>query len=235
MRFENVLPPRVLIAAGVLGLAACSSSTPPGEEIPVEPLSDQKDIGAIRVASDGTGNCNFDPSPDDLLVAALNPTEYANAAVCGSCIELQGPNQKPVHARIVDSCSGCSTAELGVTPQVFEAMGAKDLLKTTIKWRYTTCPVEGPVRYRFKEDSSQYWVAIQVRNHKRPIQKLEWNKNGTWVEVHREAYNYFVEPSGMGAGPIQVRVTATDGETLEDTLPTVAAGTVVDGAAQFKD
>ncbi len=232
MRSENVLSPHVLIAVGVLGLAGCSASNPP-DELSVDPISDQKEIETIRIASDGTGNCNFDPSPDDLNVAALNPTEYAEAALCGGCMELQGPNQKKVHVRIVDSCSGCTTSELGVTPQVFEAMGAGDLLKATVKWRYITCPVQGPVRYRFKEDSSQYWVALQVRNHRLPIQKLEWNKNGTWVEVKRQPYNYFVEPSGMGPGPVQVRVTATNGQTLEDTLPTVVPGTVVDGTAQF--
>jgi expansin (peptidoglycan-binding protein) len=238
MRFENVLFPRVLIAAGALALAACSDSSGSdgsSDEPPVSPLSDQKEIVVTRIASDGTGNCNFDPSPEDLNVAALNPIEYGEAALCGGCMELQGPNQKKVHARIVDSCSGCSTGELGVSPQVFESVGAGDLLKTTVKWRYITCPVQGPLRYRFKEDSSQYWVAIQVRNHRLPIQKLEWNKGGTWIPVKREAYNYFVEPSGMGPGPIQVRVTATDGQALVDTLPAVIQGTVVDGVAQFKD
>ncbi|MFL5343809.1 MAG: expansin EXLX1 family cellulose-binding protein [Hyalangium sp.] len=237
MRFENVLSPHVLIAAGLLGLAACSGSNPPDEDggVPVEPISDQKQITATRVASDGSGNCNFDATPDDLLVAALNPTEYAGAAMCGGCMELQGPNQKKVHVRIVDSCSGCSTAELGVTPQVFDAVGAGDQLKTAVKWRYITCPVQGPVRYRFKEGSSQYWVAVQVLNHRRPIQKMEWNKNGAWVEIQRQPYNYFVEPAGMPPGPVQVRVTSEDGQTLVDTLPDVNGGTVVDGAAQFSE
>jgi expansin (peptidoglycan-binding protein) len=197
------------------------------------PISEEKEIMAIRVASDGTGNCNFDASPEDLRVAALSPPEYAESAMCGACAELQGPNGQKVRVRVVDSCSGCTEAQLGVSPQTFEAMGAADLLQTNIRWRYVTCGMQGPVRYRLKEDSSPYWVAIQVRNHVRPIQKLEWQKDGAWVEVKREAYNYFVEPSGMGPGPVRVRVTASDGQQLEDTLPTIKQATIIDGAAQF--
>ena len=101
------------------------------------------------------------------------------------------------------------------------------------RWRLVSCAVQGPVRYRIKEGSSADWTAIQVRNHLLPIKKLEWEKSGTWVEVTRQPYNYFVEPSGMGAGPIRVRVTATDGQQLEDTLPQVIQATIVIGAAQF--
>jgi expansin (peptidoglycan-binding protein) len=231
MRFENVPLRHVLIAAGALSLMACSASTPPEEQ--VSPLSDERPGVAIRIASDGTGNCNFDASPEDLNIAALSPAEYGQSEKCGGCAELAGPNKQKVIVRIVDSCSGCTVDQMGLTPQVFDAMGAGDLQQTGISWRYTSCPVQGPVRYRFKEDSNPYWVAIQVRNHLLPITKLEWQKDGTWLEVHREAYNYFVEPSGMGPGPIQVRVTASSDQTLEDTLPTVVQATVVDGAAQF--
>lgn len=237
MRFENVPSPYVLIATGLLGLAACSGSHPPGEgeDVPVDPISDEKQINLTRIASDGSGNCNFDATPNDLLVVGLNPTEYAGAAMCGGCMEVQGPNQKKVLLRVVDSCAGCSTEEFGVTPQVFEAIGADDLLQAPVKWRYTTCAVQGPVRYRFKEGSSQYWMALQVLNHRRPIQKLELNKSGTWVEIPRQPYNYFVEPAGVAPGPMQVRITSADGQMLEDTLPGPNGGVVVDGAAQFNE
>jgi expansin (peptidoglycan-binding protein) len=154
--------------------------------------------------------------------------------MCGACIEAQGPNQKPVVARIVDRCSGCAAEQMGLSKQVFEKMGATDYLQVNTRWRYVTCPVTGPVQYRFKEDSNPYWAAIQVRNHLLPIQKLEWQKNGAWAELSRTAYNYFVEPSGMGPGPLRVRVTASDGQQLEDTLPEVASSLLIPGAAQFQ-
>jgi expansin (peptidoglycan-binding protein) len=234
MRRENVLSPYVLIAAGVLGLAACSDSSTTEEDPPVVPISEGKESVAIRIESDGTGNCNFDSLPNERYVAALNSTDYAAGTMCGACAEVQGPDNKKVLVRIVDSCAGCTSEQVGLSKETFDAMGAAGLLQSNIRWRYVTCPVEGPIRYRFKEDSNPFWVAIQVRNHLLPIKKLEWEKGGTWVEVTRQPYNYFVEPFGMGAGPIRVRVTATDGQQLEDTLPQVLQATIVDGAAQFK-
>jgi expansin (peptidoglycan-binding protein) len=232
MRCENVLSPHVLIAAAVLGLAACSDSSTPNE--PINPISDLKESVAIRIESDGKGNCNFDASPEDLNVAALSVTDYGNSAMCGACAEIHGPDDKKVVVRIVDSCAGCTAEQLALSKETFSNMGASDYLQVTVRWQYVTCPVVGPLRYRFKEDSNPYWVAIQVRNHRLPIQKLEWQKDGAWLDVPRQDYNYFVEPSGMGPGPVRVRVTASDGQQLEDTLPQVIQAIVVDGAAQFE-
>jgi expansin (peptidoglycan-binding protein) len=234
MRLENVPPSYVLIAAGVLGLTACSESTPPGGGPDVEPISEAKDSVAIRIETDGTGNCNFDPLVGNRYVAALNNTDYANGAMCGACAEVEGPSGQKVIVRVVDSCAGCTGEEIGLSEQSLDTLGAQGQVQASIRWRYVSCPVAGPVQYRFKEDSSPYWVAIQVRNHRLPIQKLEWDKGGTWVDVPRQPYNYFVEPSGMGPGPIRLRVTAADGQQLEDTLPQVIAATVVVGAAQFQ-
>jgi expansin (peptidoglycan-binding protein) len=198
----------------------------------VVPISDGKESLAIRIESDGTGNCNFDPLPGARYVAALNNTDYASGTMCGACAEVEGLDSKKVLVHIVDSCAGCTPEQIGLSKDTFDAMGAASLLQANVRWKYVTCPVEGPIRYRFKEDSNAYWAAIQVRNHRLPIQKLEWEKGGTWLEVPRQPYNYFVE-SGMGPGPIHVRVTATDGQQLEDTLPQVIPATLVDGAAQF--
>lgn len=95
----------------------------------------------------------------------------------------------------------------------------------------------GNVAYHLKDGSSNYWTAIQVRNHKLPVAKLEYRKNGSYVEMKREDYNYFVEASGVGPQPsgLAVRVTAADGQTLEDTLPgTVQSDVTIPGKAQFR-
>ena len=33
----------------------------------------------------GAGNCGFPATPDDLMVGAMNQTDYAASAVCGAC------------------------------------------------------------------------------------------------------------------------------------------------------
>src|SRR3972149_2518116 len=39
----------------------------------------------------GAGACSFDPSPADLMVAAMNAEEYDNSAVCGAYVHVIGP------------------------------------------------------------------------------------------------------------------------------------------------
>ena len=39
----------------------------------------------------GAGACSFDPSPNDLLVAAMNAEEYNTASVCGAYVLVNGP------------------------------------------------------------------------------------------------------------------------------------------------
>ena len=88
--------------------------------------------------------------------------------------------------------------------------------------------------YEIKDGSSQYWTAIQVRNSRLLVAKLEWKQNGAWTDVMRASYDYFVVSSGVGPGSYQVRVTAVDGRTLEDTLPPVQPSTTIQGSGQFR-
>ncbi|MBN1209051.1 MAG: hypothetical protein JXB05_29605 [Myxococcaceae bacterium] len=232
MRVANVVSCLVPLSVGMLGLAACSESSPPVKLLPTSPLSEHKEGVAVRFETDGTGSCSFNASPEALNVAALNPAEFAEAARCGACAEVESSTGS-VRVRVVSNCQGCAPNQLALSKEAFATMGGGDFFQMQVRWRYTTCPLEGPVRYFIKEDSSAYWVALQVRNHLLPIQQLAWQKDGAWVAVKREPYNYFIEPQGMGAGPVRLRVTASNGQQLEDTLPAIAPGALVDGAAQF--
>jgi expansin (peptidoglycan-binding protein) len=45
----------------------------------------------------------FDPSPDDMNVAALSSQQWDGSAWCGACAEVTGPSGS-VRVRIVDLC-----------------------------------------------------------------------------------------------------------------------------------
>ncbi|WP_224361378.1 expansin EXLX1 family cellulose-binding protein [Hyalangium versicolor] len=222
------------IAACLLTLAACSdSSTSPGElEGDILPLSDFRAGIATWYDATGAGNCGYDASPNDMDVAAMDKPEFDNSAMCGACAEVQGP-QGTVRVRIVDSCPECPAGHLDLSEQAFSKIAPVKDGRVTTQWRLISCNVQGPVRYRIKEGSSEWWVGIQVRNHRLPIKKLEYQKSGSWVEIKREDYNYFVANSGIGPGPVKIRITATDGQQLVDTLPEIKAEKIFDGAAQF--
>ncbi|OJH38088.1 expansin EXLX1 family cellulose-binding protein [Cystobacter ferrugineus] len=235
---------RSYVAALLLSLAACGTesdvdSNAEGVSARAEGSLASTPLGSFKTGlityynATGAGACSFDASPQDLDVAAIAQGEYENSAACGSCAEVQGP-LGTVRVRIVDVCPGCTTAgHLDLSREAFAKIAKPIDGRVPVKWRFVSCPVTGPIQYRFKTGSSQYWTAIQVRNHALPVKKLEYMNNGKWVEVSRLSYNYFVQASGMGAGSIRVRVTASNGQVLEDTLPSVQAEKTFPGKAQF--
>jgi len=214
---------------GTGGTGGGGGSSPPA----VTSLGEPQMGEGTYYAADGSGNCMFDKSPGDLDVAAMNAVQYAGSAVCGACAAVTGPKGQ-VTVRIVDQCPGCKQGDLDLSPQAFDQIGEHSAGRIPITWSVVPCAVSGNVAYRYKEGSSQYWTAIQVRNHRLPIASLELQRDGAWMKVNREPYNYFIAPGGAGPGPVTVRITALDGQTLVDTLPPVSSATVVPGAGQFK-
>ncbi|MGN6110648.1 MAG: expansin EXLX1 family cellulose-binding protein [Kofleriaceae bacterium] len=181
----------------------------------------------------GAGNCSFDPSPGDLRVAAMNAPDYANAAWCGGCVEVTGPEGQVV-VRIVDQCPECQRGDLDMSREAFAELSPLPVGRIPITWRAVACPVSGPISYRFKEGSNPWWTAIQVRNHRYPIAKLEvQDDGGTWRTIEREDYNYFVSTDGLGEGPYTLRVTDVRGHVIEDANIALGDGQTRAGDAQF--
>jgi expansin (peptidoglycan-binding protein) len=185
-------------------------------------------------AADGTGNCSFDASPDDLMVAAMNKPDYGDAQWCGGCVEVTGP-KGTVKVRIVDSCPGCAHGDLDLSPQAFDMIADHAAGRVPITWHETECAVTGPIAYHFKDGANAYWTAIQIRNSIYAVSKLEAMKNGAWTEIPRLDYNYFVDASGLGAGPYQLRVTSQRGTHLVDSGIALGDNVTRTGASQFPD
>jgi expansin (peptidoglycan-binding protein) len=182
----------------------------------------------------GAGACLFDPSPQDLNVAAMNAEEYDNAAWCGAYVRVAGPKGS-VTIRIVDLCPECKAGHLDLSRQAFAQIADLPLGRVSITWQLISPALSGPIAYHFKDGSNPWWTAVQVRNHRNPIAKLEYRTSGgQWVTVPRTGYNYFVQTNpGMGPGLYTFRVTDRYGNTLTDSnVPHVENGTI-NGAGQF--
>jgi expansin len=183
--------------------------------------------------ADGTGNCSFDPSPEDLLVAAMNQVDYDGSAACGACVRVDGPDGS-VTVRIVDRCPGCGEGGVDLSPQAFERIAELSAGRVPISWRYVPCEVDGPVRYRFKEGSNPFWTAVQIRNHRHAIASVEaLLAGGDWTAIARENYNYFVQADGLGEGPFGLRVTDVHGGVIEDLDVVPGDGTEFESGAQL--
>ncbi len=182
---------------------------------------------------DGSGACLFPPLPGNLMYAAMNYPQFGHADFCGAYIQVTGP-QGTVIVRIVDMCPECQHGDIDMSPEAFAQIAEISQGRVPITWQQVSYPVAGPIVYHFKDGSNQWWTAVQVRNHRNPIVKLEYQaSNGNWVTVPRTTYNYFVEASGMGPGPYSFRVTDVFGHTLVDNgIPHIENGTV-SGSSEF--
>jgi expansin (peptidoglycan-binding protein) len=127
----------------------------------------------------------------------------------------------------------CAKGSIDLSPQAFEQIAELDQGRVAITWQYVPCDVTGPITYHFKDGSNQWWTAIQMRNIRHAVSKLEFEKDGEFVAVERLDYNYFVADSGMGEGPLELRVTDVHGSVLVDHGVPLADDADRPGAAQF--
>jgi expansin (peptidoglycan-binding protein) len=224
---------------GMLGfMLGCSHSdggSSSGSSQPTVALGEMKSgEGTYYDFANGDGACMFGPSPDAMDIAALNKPDWSGSSLCGACAEVTGPKGS-VTIRIVDQCPECKTGDLDFSPQAFGKIADMAAGRVPISWKLVTCDVSGPIQYKYKDGANQWWTAVQVRNHRLPVTSLEFSRDdGDYQAMERQDYNYFLTDSGFGPDAVRVRVTAMDGQTLEDDLPPVQAELVVSGKAQFR-
>ncbi len=182
---------------------------------------------------DATGNGACDDSSDNLMVGAMNTVDYAGSQICGATVVVTGP-KGTIRIRIVDACPGCSPGGIDLSPEAFSLIGDTALGSVPITWYVAASNVTGPIVYHFKSESSQYWTAVQIRNHRYPVSTLQYvAPDGKFTDINRTTYNYFVVPNGMGTGPYIFRVTDIYGHSLIDSSIALEPGQDVPGKEQF--
>lgn len=195
-------------------------------------LSCDKSGDGTYYAADGSGNCSFEPT-GDLMVAAMNHTDYAGSAACGACVRVSGPSGE-VTVRVVDQCPECSPGDIDLSPEAFVGLAPLEQGRIPITWRYVECDESGPIAYHFKEGSNPYWTAVQIRNARNAIATVEARRSdGSYSAMTRQSYNYFLDEGGLGDGPYAFRVTDVVGNVLEDEGVAFIEGGDSLGAAQF--
>lgn len=148
---------------------------------------------------------------------------------------MNGPKGS-VTILIVDSCPGCENHHLDLSESAFAKIADKKAGRVPITYQTVACKVSGSMAYQFKDGSHEFWTAIQIRNHRLPITKVEAKKNGAWEVLKRTDYNYFLDDKGIKDDPIALRITAADGQVVEDSMPGAKGkgGKEFPGTTQFK-
>ncbi|RDU24074.1 Expansin-YoaJ [Anaerosacchariphilus polymeriproducens] len=188
------------------------------------------------------GAALLDPIPSNMEITALNPTDYnrfgVKAALAGAYLEVKGPKGRTI-VYVNDLYPEATKGGLDLCPTSFAKIGDMSAGKINVNWRIVKAPISGNVSYRIKEGSSQYWAAIQVRNHKYPVLKMEYLKDGQWINMEKTEWNHFIS-TNMGTRPVKIRMTDINGNTITDTLSgLLQSGTsnayIVPGNVQFPD
>ncbi len=199
--------------------------------LPFDPFLTRTGEGTYY-AADGSGNCSFPATPANLMVAAMNNSDYANSIYCGGYVEVTGP-KGTIQVRIVDRCPECAPGDLDLSQSAFALIANVVDGRVPISWRIVTPALSGPIRYQFKDGSNQWWTAVQIRNHRTMIFKVEYLTASGFKNLERVSYNYFLDPTGMGPGPYTLRVTDIYGNTLTDSGIALVPNGEVPGSGQF--
>jgi expansin (peptidoglycan-binding protein) len=163
----------------------------------------------------------------------MNLPQWDGSNVCGQCVSIDGPMGNVV-VRIVDQCPECPMGNLDLSPDAFAHIAPLPDGRVPITWHEVPCDVTGPIEWRIKEGSNQWWTAIQVRNHRHRIARVERrHDDGSWSAVSRVDYNFFVDETGFGTGPFTLRAVDVHGNVLEDHGITLTEAVDQAGAAQF--
>lgn len=183
-------------------------------------------------AADGNGACLFGPS-DDMMIAAMNETDYENSSACGAYVLVQAANGASVTVRITNLCPlPCAPGQIDLSKQAFAKLADPMLGRIPITWSLLSPGTIDTISIRYKDGSSQWWCGIQVINHRNPVAQLEVSTGGGWRPLPRTGYNYFLAENGNGCGG-DIRITDIYGEQLTVSALPVQADVVQPTGVQF--
>jgi expansin (peptidoglycan-binding protein) len=210
--------------------AETAAATPPPE--PPKPVAEVKKGEAVYYDANSRGSCSLTFGKDASVLSAPNDV-YNAIQSCGQCLEITGPKGTEV-VMVADRCNDCAANKLVINKPAFEKIAGKAVGTAEVSWKAVPCAVTGEIEYRFKKTSSEYWTAIQVRNHRVPVKAVAWKKGNEWIEMTRSDDNYFVAAKGVGAKSVTLRVTSADGQSIEQTFAKWKDGETYKGSSQFK-
>ncbi|GAA2480431.1 expansin EXLX1 family cellulose-binding protein [Streptomyces longisporus] len=192
------------------GRTASTTAAPAGR---IRPNTTYTGVATAYAAGDGNGACLFGPS-DDLMIAAMNTTDYETSRACGAYVLVHAANGASVTVRITNECPlPCAPGQLDLSQQAFAKLADLKVGRLPITWQLVSPGTAGTMSIRYKTGSSPYWCGIQVIGHRNPVARLEVRTSGGWRQLPRTDYNYFVSADGAGCGG-SIRVTDIYGEQL---------------------
>ncbi|MFB6845705.1 expansin EXLX1 family cellulose-binding protein [Streptomyces sp. NPDC056373] len=179
----------------------------------IKPGTTYNGVATHYDAKDGDGACLYGPSPD-LMVAAMNHTDYETSQACGAYILVRAANGASVTVRITNECPlPCAPGQIDLSKEAFAKLAGLSAGRIPITWSLQSPATSPTLSIRYKTGSSIHWCGIQALGHRNPLARLEVRTGSGWTRLTRTGYNYFLSPSGTGCGG-PLRLTDIYGEQL---------------------
>jgi expansin len=151
--------------------------------------------------------------------------------LCDVCAELTANGQTLI-AHVVTYGDETGVDDIDVSVQVHSALGGATSSKLT--WRFVTCPTTHPIYYTFdgREWSNTWYFRVWIRNARVPVAKVEYQLAGkSWAAMNwQDDGAWEIDSKDFSAG-FSLRVTAIDGQTVEDAIPGIGTFNPNDGIA----
>ncbi len=171
------------------------------------------------VAGGNGGNCGIYVEDGDFYHCAMNHAQYDSSNACGACVRVLGPMGE-ITLKVVDRCPECKPGDIDMSTEAFASIAQMKDGRIPIKWQYVPCDVDDDIKVLFADGTSPYFFKALFYNLRYQIAKVEYKKtDGSYSEIHREMYNYFVVQGGIDedktkTGPYTFRITDVEGRQL---------------------
>jgi len=168
------------------------------------------------------------------LLAGLELTHNGEGQLCDACVKLTADTGKTVVARVITT--GVTTKNsIDLSPAAFEALDSGEYPRS-MSWQVVKCPDTGNIYYQFQTEANVWWTSLWVRNPRIPIEKVEVqsSNHSGWFALQRGSDGTYTDASGFGEGQFTIRVTAVDGQTIEDTFQSLEPGALLESSGNFE-
>lgn len=184
------------------------------------------------------GGCAMlDPVSKDYWIVAMNLPDYNCAELAGAYLEVTG-ELGTINVLVTDLLPEGKKGDLDLYTDAFPLIAPAEKGRVPVTWKIVPLDTaeDAPLNYRYKVGSTEFWCAVQVRNHRYPIERLEYlNSDGEFVELPRRNFNYFEAQSGLGKGPFTFRITDIYGQVVIDEDIPFTPDEVQEGHVQFPE
>ncbi|KAL8583685.1 hypothetical protein ACOMHN_037408 [Nucella lapillus] len=177
------------------------------------------------------------------MTVALNQPQFMGSVMCGSCWKVtgsgHGSGNNPVTGTFTvfldNLCPECHTGGGGERTLWWGDvdLGINGDGRWDVSIQAVQCPVgNGKLQFKF-EGSNPYYVKLQVRNSRIPVDVMEIDHNG-WHQMRHSADGHFIFSGGpLPTNGFRVRLTAINGVQIIESISTIANNQILHGSHQF--